>query len=104
LVTSRETALPGRAEDLGDGGLQSLMSIGDHQLDAAQAAPGEGAQELDPKRLGLAVADRHAQHLAPAVVVDANSNDDSNRDDAVVAPRQPSHFNKARRLGGRSPR
>ena len=49
-----------------------------------QAAPGEGAQELDPKRLGLAVADRHAQHLAAPVAVDADGNDDGNRDDAVV--------------------
>ncbi len=61
------------------------MSIGDHQLDAAQAAPGKRTKELDPEGLSLAVADRHAQHLAPAVVVDANSNDDGNRDDAVVA-------------------
>ena len=33
-----------------DGGLQPLMRVGDHQLDAAQAAPGQAAQELDPER------------------------------------------------------
>jgi len=55
------------------------MGIGDQQLDAAHAAPGEGAQELDPKRLGLAVTDRHAQHLAALVAVDADGNDGGNR-------------------------
>jgi hypothetical protein len=62
------------------------MGIGDHQLDAAQAASGERAKELDPERFGLTVADRHAQHFAPAVAVDADGNNDSNRDDAVIAP------------------
>jgi len=28
----------------------------------------------------------HAQHLAPAVAVDADGDDDGHRDDAVVAP------------------
>ena len=55
------------------------MGIGDHQLDAAHAAPGEGAQELNPQSLGLAVADRYAQHLAALVAVDADGNDGGNR-------------------------
>ena len=40
------------------------MGIGDHQLDPAQPAPREAAQELGPERLGLGGADLHAQHLA----------------------------------------
>ena len=60
-------ALPGGAEHLGDGGLDALMGVGDDQLDAAQAAARQLAQELRPDRLGLRGADLHAQHLAPAV-------------------------------------
>src|SRR5438132_8902833 len=38
---------------LGDSCLQPLVGVGNHQLDAAQAAPGEGAQEAGPEGLGL---------------------------------------------------
>ena len=69
----------------GDGGLQSFMGIGDHQLDAAQAAPSELAQELGPEGLGLGGADGHAEDLAPAIAVDADGDDDGDRDDAAVA-------------------
>jgi hypothetical protein len=55
------------------------MCIGGDQLDTAQATPGRTAQELGPERLGLAVADGHAQHLAAAVGVDGHSNDHRNR-------------------------
>ena len=58
------------------------MGIRDHQLDAAQAAALELAQELDPEGLGLRGADRHAEHLAPAVGVDADRDDHRDRDDA----------------------
>jgi ABC-type transport system substrate-binding protein len=37
------------------------MRIRDHQLDPAQATPGERAQKVRPERLGLRGADRHAQ-------------------------------------------
>src|SRR5207302_9610877 len=43
------------------------MGIRDDELDAAQTAPGELAQEVGPEGLGLRRADRQAQHLAPAV-------------------------------------
>src|ERR1700734_3721300 len=62
------------------------MGVGDDQLDAAQAAPCQAAQEFDPERLGLAVARGHAEYLAPAVGVDADGDDDGGGDDAVVAP------------------
>ena len=35
--------LPGGVQDSPDGGLEALVVIGDHQLHAAQAAPGQGA-------------------------------------------------------------
>src|SRR5216683_2126331 len=63
-----------------------LVRVRDHQLRAAQAATCQAAQELDPERLGLAVADGHAKHLAPSVGVDTDGDDDRDRDDMVVAP------------------
>ena len=71
-------------QHLGDGGLDALMGVGDDQLDAAQAAARELAQELGPERLGLGRADVHAEHLAPAVAVDADRDDHRDRDDAAV--------------------
>ena len=60
------------------------MGVRDHQLDAAQAASGECAQKLGPERLGLGGANRHAEHFAPAIAVDGDSDDHRNRDDATV--------------------
>ena len=74
---------------------QPFMSVGDHQLCAAQPATREGAQELHPEWLGLTVADRHAKHLAPAVGVDADSHDDRDGHDVMV----PSSFD----VGGIQP-
>src|SRR5207302_6938772 len=79
-------ALPGGAQNLDDGGLQPLVRVRDYQLRATQAATCQATQELDPERLGLAMADGHAEHLASSVGVDANSDDDRDRDDVVVAP------------------
>ena len=75
-------ALPCGAEDPGRGGLQALVVVGDHQLHAAQPAPGQRAQELGPEGLGLRRADRHAQDLAAALVVDGHSHGHRDRDDA----------------------
>ena len=68
-------ALPGGAQHFGDGRLDALVGVGDHQLDAAQAAPRELAQELGPEGLGLRRADIHAEHFAPPVAVDADGDD-----------------------------
>ena len=54
------------------------------ELDAAQAAAGELAQERGPERLGLGGADVHAENFAPAVAVDADRDDHRDRDDAAV--------------------
>jgi hypothetical protein len=62
------------------------MGVRDDELHPAQAAAGEAAQELDPERLGLAVADGHAEHLAPAIGIDADRHDHGDGDDLVVAP------------------
>jgi hypothetical protein len=69
-------------QHLGDGGLDALVGVGDHQLDAAKPAARELAQELGPERLGLGRPDIHAQNLAPAITVDANRDDHRNRHNA----------------------
>ena len=49
-----------------------------HQLHAAEATADEMAQKLGPEGLGLGGTDRHAQNLAPAVRIDADSKNNSN--------------------------
>ena len=61
------------------------MCVRHDQLDPAQAAAGQAAQELDPERLRLAVADGHAEHLAAPVRVDADGDDNGDGDDVIVA-------------------
>ena len=78
-------ALSGGGEHLGDRRLQPLVGIRGDQLHAAQAAPGQRTQELDPERFGLAVADRHAAHLAAAIGADAAGDNDGHRDDVTGA-------------------
>jgi hypothetical protein len=79
-------ALPGGGEDLGDGRLDALVGVGDDQLDAAQAAPGEFPKERRPEGLGLRGSDVHAEHLAPAIGIDSNGHDHGDRDDAAGLP------------------
>ena len=50
-VEVHPAALPRRMEQLGDGPLEPVMRIGDHQLDAAQAALPKLAQEAGPEGL-----------------------------------------------------
>src|ERR1700727_2009517 len=47
------TALPCRADDPLDGGLQPFVRVRDHKLDAAQAASGQALQEVRPEGLGF---------------------------------------------------
>jgi hypothetical protein len=70
-------------QHLGNRRFEPLMRIRDHQLDAAQPAPGQRTQKLDPEGLGLGGANRHAQHLTPAVAVDGDSDDDRDRNDTA---------------------
>ena len=72
-------ALPASSENLGDGGLQPLVSVGDDELDAAQAAPRQLAQELVPERLGFRGADVEPEHLAPAVLATITAQSSSGR-------------------------
>jgi hypothetical protein len=67
-----------------DSSLEPFVRVRDHQLDAAQAAPGESTQKIDPEDLGLRGADCQAQDLAPAVVVHGNRDNYRNRYDAPI--------------------
>jgi hypothetical protein len=80
-------APPGRVHQVGDRGLDALVSVRDDELDAAQAAPPELAQKLGPERFGLRGANVDAEHLAPAVRVHPDRHDHRDRNDAVVAAR-----------------
>ena len=62
------------------------MAIGDDELDAAEATPGQLSKKLGPDRLGLGRADLHAEHFTPAVGVDADGDDDGDGDNAATAP------------------
>jgi hypothetical protein len=74
-------ALLGGVEHFGDGGLDTLVGVRDAELDAAQTASRELAQERGPEGLGLGRTDIHAKHLAPAVAVDTDRDDHGDRDD-----------------------
>ena len=67
------TALPCRADDPLDGGLQPFVRIRDHQLDAAQAASGQALEEVRPEGLGFRRADAEPDDLAPSFGVGGHS-------------------------------
>ncbi len=79
---------PQRCQDaiqhLGGGGLKARVGVRDHRLDAAQAAARERAHEFHPEGLGLRGADRHGEHLATAIAVDRDRDDQRHRDDALL--------------------
>src|SRR4051794_6138174 len=77
-------ALPGRTEDLRDGGLQALVGVRDDELHAPQPSAGELAQERRPEGLSLGGTDVEAQHLAPAVAVGPDRHDHGDRDHAAI--------------------
>ena len=77
-------ALPGGAEHARDGGLDALVGVGDDEFHAAQAAPRQLPKEGRPEGLGLGRTNIHPEYLAPAVSIDANGDNDGDRDDAAV--------------------
>lgn len=64
--------LPCRAEGAGDGGLQPLMSIGDHQLDAGETPVHQVAQEAHPERLGFGRTDVQTDDFPFPIRVDGH--------------------------------
>src|SRR5215208_6716378 len=80
------TPLPGGAQHPPDRGLEALMRIRDHQLDAREPALDQIAQEVGPEDLRLARTDVQPDNLAPALGRDGNSDYDGHRDDAAALP------------------
>jgi hypothetical protein len=76
-------ALEAGAEDAPGGRPQALVIVGDDELDAAQAAIGERAEELGPEDLGLRGAGRDTQDLAAAIGVDADGDYDGDTGDCT---------------------
>jgi len=66
--------------------LMPFVRVADHQLHAAQAAPGQLAEKPGPDRRGPGGADLQAQDLAPPLSVHADGDDDRDRDDPAAAP------------------
>ena len=75
-------ALDCGAENLGGGRLQALVVVGDDQAGAAQAAVGEGAEELFPEHLGLARLHGDAHNLSAPVKIDRHGHHGGDTDDA----------------------
>src|SRR5690349_9734520 len=77
-------ALPGGAQDLRDGRLETFMGVGDDQLHALQAAAYQTAQKLDPEGGGFRLAQAEPEDLAAAVLVDAGGDYRGDRHDAAI--------------------
>jgi hypothetical protein len=77
-------ALPARPEHPADRGFKPLMSVGDDQLDPAQAAPRQTFEKARPERLGFRGADVQSDDLAPAVGVGGDSNYRGDRNDVAT--------------------
>jgi hypothetical protein len=75
-------------QHLGGGCFEAFVGVRDDELDPAQPAARQLAQEIAPERLGFGSADIQAQHLAPAVAVDVDRDDGRRRDDAPA----PAHL------------
>src|SRR3954447_7661013 len=71
-------------EHLGGGGAQALVVVRDHQLDAAQAAGGERAQETLPEHLRRGGTRSHAQN--PSASESAVATPSTSRRPSVFTP------------------
>jgi hypothetical protein len=76
--------LPGGAQDLRNGGFEALVSVGNDQLHALEAAAYQSAQELDPEGGGFRLAQAEPEDLAAAILVDAGSDYCRDRHDAAI--------------------
>ena len=76
--------MPCRADDPLDGGLQDIVRVRDHELDAAQAASGQALQEVRPEEgLGFPAGQCRARRShQPSFGVGGHSSYRRDRDDA----------------------
>ncbi len=80
------TPLPGGAQHAPDRGLEPLVGVGDHQLDALQPALEQALEEGGPEGLGLARAEVQADDLAPALAVDRHGDYGGDGHDPAALP------------------
>jgi site-specific DNA recombinase len=78
------TALPRRAQRLGDGVLEAFVRVRDHQLHALQPAADQPLQERRPEGFRLRRPEPEADDLASAIAVDRHSDDRRDRDDPAT--------------------
>src|SRR5688500_6120787 len=78
------TALPGGAQDLRDGRLQTFVGVGDDQLNAFQTAANQTTQELGPEGGGLRLTQAEPEDLAATVLVDDGGDSGRDRHDAPL--------------------
>ena len=79
--------LPGRPdEDLGDGGFEPEVVIGDDELDTAEAPGAQALEKGGPKGPVLGVAHLDAEHLSVPVAGDPGRHDDRSRDHPAAHP------------------
>lgn len=78
-------ALPAGVHQFGNSGFDTFVRVGDAELDAVQTATAQLAEKLALEGLDLGGTDVYAQHLASSVAVDADGDDDGERDDPVMA-------------------
>ena len=71
-------------EDLRDGSLETLVGVGDDQLDALEAAAYQTAQKLNPEGGGFRLTQAEPEDLAAAVLVDAGGDYGGDRHDAAI--------------------
>src|SRR3954451_6238679 len=76
--------LPGGAQNLGDGRLETFVSVGDDKLHAFQATTHQTAQKLDPEGGGFRLTQAEPEDLAAAVLVDAGGDYCRDRHDATL--------------------
>src|SRR5919112_1099760 len=78
------TPLPARAQDLGNGRLETFVGVGDDQLHPLQAAAHQTAQKLDPEGGGFRLTQAEPEDLAAAVLVDTGGDYGGNRHNAPI--------------------
>jgi hypothetical protein len=79
-------ALPAGVEDAADRGFEAFMGVGDNQLDAAQSASVQAAQELTPERLRFRRSDMQADNFAFAIGVCGHSDYCGDTDNTAALP------------------
>ena len=77
-------SLPGRTKYASDRVAQTVMSVGDHQIDALETALDQALEKARPEGLGFRGADAKTDDLASSFGCDRHGDDCRDRDDAAA--------------------